>query len=173
MIVMVPNLAMGQEDAKACAAIGDGASRLACYDGLFRASSAPDELVSVVLTSEQSIPARPSGRGQATMTVSCAAGDLSVSFGFAGHQLAGTTGDSGVTLQADLLAARTQTLPASPDNLELVIKGNAKVEAFLSTLVGATNLSVRTTPYRYRSLSVRFRVDNAQELFAPVRAACE
>ncbi|WDR04045.1 hypothetical protein PSQ19_08560 [Devosia algicola] len=146
---------------------------MACYDAIFRPNAPAEGSVSVVFTSEQSIPARPSGRGQATMTVSCDAGKLSVAFAFAGHALSGTSRDSGITLQPDLQPARTRTLPASADNRSLLIDNTQEAVTFLEQLEGATNLSVRTTPFNYRSLSVRFRIDNATDLLAPVRAACE
>lgn len=173
LLLVSPHQAVAQEGPAGCAIIQSDSARLACYDALFRDGPAPQDAQTVVFTSEQSIPARPSGRGNATITVSCQAGNLTVAFAFAGNILSATGRESGITLQPDLQPARTQSLPVSPDNMSLLIANNGDALAFLDTLVGATNLTVRTTPYSYRSLSVRFRVDGAEQLLAPVRAACE
>lgn len=155
-----------------CALIAADPDRLACYDTLFPPAGHNAAAGAVVFSSEQLIPARPSGRRSATMTVRCDAGTLSIAFAFAGHMLSATGRDSGITLQPDVQAARTMVLPVSPDNTSMVIAGNAAAAAFLDMLEGATNLTVRTTPFSYRSLSVRFRVDAAAAMVAPVRAAC-
>lgn len=156
-----------------CAGIDADADRLACYDALFPPTGTSPNADAVVFTSEQLIPARPTGRAPATMTVSCADGNLTIAFSFAGHTLSATGRDSGITLQADVQAARTTVLPVSPDNTAMLITGSGAAAAFLDTLEGATNLTVRTTPFSYRSLSVRFRIDDAAAKVAPVRAACE
>ena len=124
---------------------------------------APGDL-SVSFNSEQLIPARPSGRAPATMTVACAAGTLNVVFGFAGNTMSALGNDAGITLQLDLQAARSRTLPANADNTALVINNTRDAAAFLDTLEGATNLTVRVTPVNSRSLSVRFRVDTMADM---------
>ncbi|HTN63363.1 MAG TPA: invasion associated locus B family protein [Devosia sp.] len=164
------NAAFAQASGAACAAIDDDPERLACYDGVFRA--APVEPAnSVTFNSEQLIPAKPSGRQPAVITVACDAGVLSVKFAFAGNTMSPIGGDTGITLQLDLQAARSMTLPIADNNTALVIDRNA--EAFLDSLRGANNLTVRVTPVSSRSLSVRFKLDGVVEAIAPVQAACE
>ncbi len=173
LFLAFPVPAFSQDSGQACATIADNSQRLICYDQLFRGLRDPADAISIVFSSEQLIPARPNGRGLATMTVSCEAGTLSVAFAFAGHKLSATGRDSGITLQSDLQTARTLILPVAADNLSLVMDTTATAAAFLDTLEGTTNLLVRTTPFSYRSLSVRFRVDGAEAAVAPIRSACE
>lgn len=155
-----------------CAAIPGDVERLACYDGLFRSGNASDPAISVTLQSEQLIPARPSGRAPATITVFCEAGTLQVAFAFAGNAMSALGRDTGITLQYDLQRARSSTLPVNADNTAILIDNTEDARAFLDGLVGATNLVVRVTPASTRSLSVRFRVDAFAAEVAPVVAAC-
>lgn len=156
-----------------CAAVADDGERLACYDGVFRpAGGAEAGGTSVTLESEQLIPARPSGRAPATITVSCEAGTLQVLFGFAGNTMSALGSDTGITLQYDLQRARSSTLPVNEDNTAIVIDNTRDSLTFIEGLTGATNLTVRVTPASTRSLSVRFRVDEFDEAVAPVVAAC-
>lgn len=163
--------AMAQTGGSACAAIQSDGERLACYDQIFRLVPDADGALMVTLNSEQLIPARPSGRDYATMTASCAAGDLTVSFAFAGNTMSALGRDAGLTLQYDLQAARSRTLPVNADNTAIILSG-AEARGFLDGLEGTTNLTVRVTPVNSRSLSVRFRVDIAIDQLEPVRAAC-
>ena len=159
-----------QANGASCAAIPGDAERLACYDGIFRGAPA-DATNTVGFNSEQLIPAKPSGRQPAVMTVTCVAGALSVKFSFAGNTMSAIGNDAGITLQLDLQAARSRTLPTADNNTALVI--NRDAGAFLDSLAGATNLTVRVTPVSSRSLSVRFKLAGVDEVVAPVRAACE
>lgn len=159
-----------QQTGASCAALADDPQRLACYDGLFRGVPA-DAANSVVLNSEQLIPARPSGRQPATMTIACAAGALNIKFSFAGNTMPAIGNDAGISLQLDLQTTRNRTLPTTDNNTALLITRDAA--AFLDSLQGASNLTVRVTPVSSRSLSVRFRVENLDEAVAPIRAACE
>ena len=168
-----PALPVLAQSGAQCAAIGNDGERLACYDALFRSGGAGDAIASVTLESEQLIPARPSGRAPATITVSCEAGILQVAFGFAGNTMSALGRDTGITLQYDLARARSSTLPVNVDNTAIVIDNTADARAFLDGLAGATNLTVRVTPASTRSLSVRFRVDAFAAEAAPVVAACD
>lgn len=159
-----------QANGATCAAIADDPERLACYDDVFRGVPV-DAANSVTFNSEQLIPARPSGRQPAVMTVACAAGALSVKFAFAGNTMSAIGNDAGITLQLDLQTTRSRTLPTADNNTALVITRDAG--AFLDSLEGASNLTVRVTPVSSRSLSVRFRVENLDTAVAPIRAACE
>ena len=163
--------AFAQQDAAHCAAITPDLDRLACYDALFQGALPVDGVNSVSLSSEQLIPARPSGRQPAVMSVMCAPSGLVVKFAFAGNAMSALGNDAGITLQLDLQAARSRTLRTADANTALVIDRDAA--AFLDSLQGATNLTVRVTPVSSRSLSVRFRVENFDQAVAPVRAACE
>ena len=156
-----------------CAAIGDDAQRLACYDDIFRPAGQVPQMASVTLESEQLIPARPSGRAPATITVSCEANGLQVAFEFAGNTMSALGRDTGITLQYDLARARSSTLPVNDANTAILIDNSRDAQTFLDGLAGATNLTVRVTPASTRSLSVRFRVDAFAQEVAPVAAACE
>ncbi|MFC3705364.1 hypothetical protein ACFOOL_11420 [Devosia honganensis] len=158
------------QSAAQCAAIGDDAERLACYDGLFR-DAATSDAVNVKLESEQLIPARPSGRAPATITLSCEASGLRIAFGFAGNTLSSLGNDVGLTLQFDL-QRRSRTLPVDAENTAVLIDGTADALAFIDSLAGVTNLTVRVTPASTRTLSARFRVDDFAARAAPVIAAC-
>jgi len=159
-----------QANGATCAAVADDPERLACYDAAFRAAPV-DTLGTVSFNSEQLIPARPNGRQPATMTVACAANVLSVKFAFAGNIMSPIGGDAGITLQLDLQAARSLTLPAVENNTALLLTRDART--FLDGLQGATNLTVRVTPVSSRSLTVRFRVADLDQSIAPIMAACE
>ena len=162
--------ALAQSGAQ-CAALADDVERLACYDALFRTPAGTDAPLSVVLESEQLIPARPSGRAPATITVSCQANVLQVAFGFAGNTMSALGRDTGITLQYDL-TRRSSTLPVNSDNTAVLIDNTRDALAFVDSLAGVTNLTVRVTPASTRSLSVRFRVDAFAQEVAPVIAAC-
>ncbi len=154
-----------------CAAIDDDAARLVCYDELFRNSALAVDADAVVFESEQLIPARPSGRAPATITVSCQPNGLQVAFGFAGNTLSSLGNDVGMTLQYDL-TRRSSTLPVSADNTAVLIDNTRDALAFIGNLAGVTNLTVRVTPASARTLSVRFRVDSFAQDVAPVVASC-
>lgn len=155
-----------------CAVLDQDAERLACYDGLFRPDGTAPTVASVTLESEQLIPARPSGRAPATITVSCEADILQVAFAFAGNTMSALGSDTGITMQYDLSRARSSTLPVNDDNTAILIDNTREAMTFLNGLAGATNLTVRVTPASTRSLSVRFRVDSFDAEVAPVVAAC-
>lgn len=167
----LPTSAMAQSGAQ-CAAIAGDPERLACYDGIFRSGAAPASALSVSIESEQLIPARPSGRAPATVTIACDAGVLSVAFAFAGNTLSALGRDAGLTLQNDLQQARSRTLLVNADNTAVVIGNTSEAVAFLDTLAGTSNLTARVTPVNSRSLSVRFNAPSILEAAAPVRAAC-
>lgn len=154
-----------------CAAIDDDGARLVCYDDVFRAASAPVDASAIVFESEQLIPARPSGRAPATITVSCQPNGLQIAFGFAGNTLSSLGNDVGMTLQYDL-TRRSSTLPVNADNTAVLIDNSRDALAFIDNLAGVTNLTVRVTPASARTLSVRFRVDAFAQNVAPVVAAC-
>lgn len=164
--------ALAQTSVDQCTAIAADAERLACYDGLFRSGGTAAEGLSVVLESDQFIPARPSGRARATMTVACTAGVLRVSFAFAGNTMSALGNDAGITLQYDLQASRSRTLPVDATNTAVILDNTSDAAQFLDGLAGATNLTARVTPVNSRSLSVRFRVDAFAQQVAPIRAAC-
>ncbi len=154
-----------------CAAIDDDAARLVCYDDLFGGDAEQDNGDAVIFESEQLIPARPSGRAPATITVSCEANGLQVAFGFAGNTLSSLGNDVGMTLQYDL-TRRSSTLPVNTANTAVLIDNSRDALAFIDNLAGVTNLTVRVTPASARTLSVRFRVDSFAQDVAPVVAAC-
>lgn len=155
-----------------CTAIAGDAERLACFDTAFAAHAPEAGGALVVFESEQLIPARPNGRQPATMTVACEAGVLSVAFAFAGNTMSALGNDAGITLQSDLQAARSRTLKVNADNTAIVMDTTRDALAFIQSLAGATNLTVRVTPVSSRSLTVRYRVDGFAEQVAPVLAAC-
>jgi hypothetical protein len=155
-----------------CVALSDDAERLACYDGLFRNAGPEAAALSVVIESEQLIPARPSGRQPATMTISCSADVLTIAFAFAGNTMSALGRDAGLTLQSDLQPARSRTLPVNDTNTAIVLDNTRDSAALLDGLAGTTNLTARVTPVNSRSLSVRFRVDAIMTEVEPVRAAC-
>ena len=166
-------IAFAQSGVAQCVALSADAERLACYDGLFRnTNNTVASGVSVTLESEQLIPARPSGRAPATMAVTCNAGVLTVAFAFAGNTMSALGNDAGITLQYDLQAARSRTLPVNAENTAVLLDNTRDAAAFLDGLAGATNLTARVTPVNSRSLSVRFRVDAFIAEVLPVRAAC-
>src|SRR5690606_7571996 len=136
--------AMGQDSAAACAAISGDADRLACYDRLFRAAGGEAPAgATVMLESERLIPAAPSGREPATLTIACEAGEPEVRFAFAG-QLVSVTGDiAPLTMQVDQNATTVRTMSASADNRSLSFSSNRDTETFLNSLAGGTNLRVR------------------------------
>lgn len=163
--------ALAQSGAQ-CAAIGGDTERLACYDGVFRGGEVAEGALSVSFESEQLIPARPSGRSPATMTVACEAGTLSVAFAYAGNTLSALGRDAGITLQVDLQSPRSRTLFVDATNTAVLIDNTRDSLAFLDTLSGAQNLTTRVTPVNSRSLSVRFNLAGVLEQIEPVRAAC-
>lgn len=164
--------ALGQDTGASCASIEDDAARLACYDGVFRKGPLPGGEGSLIIASERLIPALPTGREPAEMVVACDAGTLSVQFRFAG-QLVSVSGDiAPVTFQVDQNATSVRTLRASTDNTAAGFWTTPESEAFLNSLVGGTNLKVRMTPVRQRSLTVDFRLDRNQAAIDTLREGC-
>lgn len=159
------------QTAAQCSAIADDGDRLVCYDSLFLNAQPPSDADGVTFESEQLIPARPSGRAPATITVSCQPNGLQVAFGFAGNTLSSLGNDVGMTLQYDL-TRRSSTLPVNSENTAVLIDNTRDALAFIDNLAGVTNLTVRVTPTSARTLSVRFRVDSFAQAVAPVVAAC-
>lgn len=165
-------IVMAQQVGSQCTAITTDAERLACFDTAFAAPEADPASAEVVFTSEQLIPARPNGRENATITVACNADVLSVAFGFAGNTLSALGNDAGITWQFDLQPARSRTLSVDDTNTAILLDTTRDALAFIQSLEGATNLTVRVTPVNSRSLSVRYRVSDFADRVAPVRAAC-
>ncbi len=163
--------ALAQSSPEACAALNDDMERLACYDAIFRQDAAPGE--TVIIESERLIPARPTGRGPATMTVACEAAEVVVSFAFAGHFVSNSGDIAPVTFQVDLSATSVRTLRANADNTSLSFAPGTESQSFLDSLEGGTNLRVRMTPVRQRSLTVDFRLPDHAEAIGAVRAGCQ
>lgn len=163
---------MAQQTGLQCTTIADDAERLACFDAAFAAPAGEAGDTRIVFESEQLIPARPNGRRPATITVACDAGVLSVAFAFAGNTMSALGNDAGITWQFDLQAARSRTLPVNDENTAILLDNTRDALAFIQSLEGATNLTLRVTPVSSRSLSVRYRVDSFVDQVAPVRAAC-
>ena len=164
--------AMAQTTGSQCTAIAADTERLACFDAAFTTPGADADGSQVVFESEQLIPAKPNGRRPATITVACTEGQLSVAFAFAGNTMSGLGNDAGITWQFDLQAARSRTLPVNAENTAVLLDNSRDALAFLQSVEGATNLTVRVTPVNSRSLSVRYRVDGFTDQVAPLRAAC-
>lgn len=164
--------ALAQSGVAQCVGVQADAERLACYDALFRNNGPEAGALSVVIQSEQLIPARPSGRQPATMTISCESNQLTIAFAFAGNTMSALGRDAGLTLQSDLQPARSRTLPVNETNTAIVVDNTRDAAALLDSLAGTNNLTARVTPVASRSLSVRFRVDAIMTEVAPVRAAC-
>lgn len=171
MLGGAPQAVAQQQPVEQCVAIEDDGERLACYDAIFRdAATLPEG--AVVAQSERLIPARPTGREPATLSIACDAGNVVVSFGFAG-QLVSNTGDiAPLTYQVDAGGTTVRTLRASADNTLLSFDSARDTEAFLDTLVGGNNLKVRVTPVRQRSITVDFRLPAIAEDLAALRAGC-
>lgn len=163
---------MAQQAGAQCTTIAADSERLACFDTAFAQTATEAGNAVVVFESEQSIPARPSGRAKATITVACDAGVLSVAFGFAGNALSALGKDAGITWQLDLQARSSRTLPVDADNTAILLNNSRDSLAFLQSLNGANNLTVRVTPATARSLSVRYQLADFPEQLAPVLAAC-
>ncbi|MET3926404.1 hypothetical protein [Devosia sp. 2618] len=172
LFAMPSHAVMAQSGLAQCVTLAADTERLACYDALFLGPDADADTIRVVLESEQLIPARPTGRAPATITVMCEAGVLRVAFGFAGNTMSALGRDAGITLQYDLQAGRSRTLPVNPENTAILLNTTADSASFLDGLAGATNLTVRVTPVNSRSLSVRFQVQGFVQDVAPVVAAC-
>lgn len=163
---------MAQQSGAQCTTIAADADRLACFDTAFAGVSHQAGDAVVVFESEQTIPARPSGRAPATITVACDADVLSVAFGFAGNTLSALGRDAGITWQLDLQARSSRTLPVDAANTALLLNNTKDSLAFLQSLNGANNLTVRVTPATARSLSVRYQLEGFADQLAPVLSAC-
>lgn len=156
-----------------CAAIEADAERLACYDAIFRGGGDNGEAEAIVIESERMIPALPTGRAPATMTLSCAEAGPLVAFAFAG-QLVSATGDiAPVTFQIDQSGTIVRTLRADETNKSLSFAAGRESDTFLEGLAGGTNLKVRMTPVRQRSVTVDFRLDDHADAIAALRASCQ
>jgi hypothetical protein len=163
--------AAAQSTPQACAAIADDGERLACYDAIFATTGTVDP-DAVLLSSEQLIPQRPTGRAPATMSVACVSGQPQVTFGFAG-QLVSATGDiAPVTFQIDQFGTSVRTLSADAANVALSFAPGRDSNAFLDSLAGGTNLRVRMTPVRQRSLTIDFRLPGIIDDIEALRANC-
>lgn len=160
----------------ACIGIDEDAARLACYDDLFRngdPKTPETQGQTISIESERPIPARPSGRQPATLTLACDAGKLTVAFRFAG-QLVSNTGDiAPLTYQIDAGGTTVRTLRANADNTELTFSSAADTQTFLDSLTGGSSVRVRMNPVRQRSVNVVFRIDDVEEQIAALRTSCD
>ena len=172
LIAVSGSVPAAAQTAEECAAIAADPDRLACYDALFRDAAPVEPGAALVAESERMIPARPSGRGFAMMTVSCVAGGIDVAFGFAGHLVSNTGDIAPVTFQIDQNATAVRTLSADADNTLLRFATAREAGAFLDSLAGGRNLKVRMTPVRQRSLTVDFRLTDIAEPLEALRASC-
>jgi hypothetical protein len=159
-------------DGAACATIPAAFERLACYDAIFRPGGGEPAPQSVMLVSEQQIPARPNGRDHARLRVVCDAGTLSVRFAFAGHMVSITGRNGPLTLQFDQSPPATSNLAVSPDNTEIGYWTTPESRAFIAQLVAADGLRVRITPNNFRSLQVDFRLGGQAEALTALSEAC-
>jgi hypothetical protein len=172
-VLAAPLPVHAQANPAACAAIAADSERLACYDAVFRAPAGdPAALPPVVLSSTQPIPARPTGRKPATMTVACTAGELGVSFAFAGQLLSETSDDAAISFQVRQAGSRARSLPVSADNQSIAFPSSRDADAFLETLEGSDNLIVRITPVRQRSVQVQFNLRASEGEIQALREAC-
>lgn len=171
LALVVP--AGAQETAASCAAIAADPARLACYDALFRDITASVPSDAIVLESERLIPAQPSGRRAATLSISCEAGAPLVTFAFAGQAMSATGDIAPLTLQVDQNATAVRTLTAAPNNQSLSFSTARDTTAFLDSLEGGTNLKVRATPVRQRSLTVDFRLPEILPQVEALRDSCK
>ncbi|MCY1560220.1 hypothetical protein D9M68_973340 [compost metagenome] len=97
---------------------------------------------------------------------------LSIAFAFADNTMSALGRDAGITWQFDLQAARSRTLPVNAENTAILLNNTADSLAFIQSVAGASNLTVRVTPVSSRSLNVRYRLDTFADQVTPVRAAC-
>lgn len=164
--------ATAQQLGAQCTAVASDAERLACFDAAFASALPSGTEASVVISSEQLIPARPSGRAPATITVSCTDEELRIAFGFAGNALSALGRDTGMTWQLDLLARTNRTLPVDDSNTAILLDNTPDSVAFLRSLEGANSLTVRVTPANSRTLSVRYRLATFAQEVQPVLDAC-
>jgi len=160
------------QSGESCAAIGDDAERLACYDGVFRGSGPTVPVDGIVLESEQLIPARPSGRAPATLSFACVEQAPEVRFSFAGQAVSATGDIAPVTLQIDQGPTQVRTMQASDDNQSLLFGSVRETTAFLDSLNGGTTIKVRMTPVRQRSLNVNFRLTEIADEIRALRDSC-
>lgn len=168
----VPSFA--QQTGAECAGIAGDGQRLACYDRLFRgaAEDAP-AIEPVTLESERLIPAAPSGREPATLTIFCEDGAPNVRFAFAGQSVSLTGDIAPMTMQVDQHATAVRTMAASADNRSLSFASDRETTTFLDSLAGGTSLRVRVTPVRQRSLTVDFRIGDAIPAIMELRENCQ
>lgn len=160
-----------QARAETCAAIADDAERLGCYDAIFR-NVGDIPAADISIESERLIPALPSGRGPATMMISCAVDGPLVSFAFAGQLVSSTSDIAPVTFQVDSNGTVVRTLGANDANTVLSFDTGRASNTFLESLAGGTNLKVRMTPVRQRSLTVDFRLQEHAEAIGALRERC-
>lgn len=164
--------AQGQETGESCAALAGDAARLACYDGVFRTGAGAAPVGGLSYKSERLIPARPTGRAPATLTVACDAGQTRVSFGFAGHLMSATGDIAPLTLQVDQRQTQVRTMQSTDGNTRLTFANDRETQAFLDSLGGGRSLEVRVTPIGQRSLTVNFRIAEALSEIGALRESC-
>lgn len=172
-ISLLPLPVVGQSTATACAAISADPERLACYDAIFRAPAGdPTALPAVVVELTQPIPARPTGRRAAAMTVSCGPSGIRVAFTFAGQLLSETSDEAAISFQVQQGGSQVRSLPVSPDNTTISFGTPRDADAFLETLEAGNNLVVRITPIRQRSIQVQFNLRDREAEILALREAC-
>lgn len=196
--LLSPVPALAQSSPERCAAIGPATERLACYDSIFRADvftggggdeATPDqgmwasgvevseiegtELPFATVQSEQLIPASPSGRAPARLTIMCRDGETAVQFAFAGHFMGTPTSQSGtITLQFDRQPPRSQSLELSADRKAIGFYSDAEARAIVDRLLETQRLYVRATPQSERSVTISFLMEGIEAALGPVREAC-
>lgn len=189
---------LAQTSPEDCAAIGPATERLDCYDSLFRADvftgesedeTTPEqgmwasgvevsqiegtELPFAAVQSEQLIPAFPSGRSPARLTILCRDGETAVQFSFAGHAMASPNSTAGsITLQYDRQPPRSQSLPLNGDRTAIGFYSDAEAREIIARLLQTNRLYVRATPLAQRSVTVSFLMEGIEAALEPVREAC-
>jgi len=187
--------ALAQVTPERCALIGGATERLACYDSIFRTDTPPagqeaeainlwttgieiseidgTETVYATIPSEQLIPARPTGRALARMTVLCTNEVTTLQFTFAGQFMGTENSNSApITTQFDRNPPQTQSQPLSQDRTAIGFFQSAQAIGFAGQLMDAERLLVRATPLGQRSVTVSFVLEGIAEALAPVAEAC-
>lgn len=163
--------AFAQQQAAACTAIAGDTERLACYDAIFLASGGPSA-ETIILESQQLIPARPTGRERAVIELSCGPDGLAASFEFANQVLVATNSETALSYQIDFAGTVVRNLPTSNEGTRVGFATPEQTMDFFDAVLGGRTLRIRVTPPRQRSLTVDFRLIDRRDEIAALRQSC-
>ena len=191
LIISILPVTAQESDAKSCARITNDATRLECYDLIFKKTSTQvtptrgnwevtqeqskiDDTSNVVLRLKSVEPIRNRyGRTEyLDLIITCRDQRTMLYIVFGGHFMSSLNSGT-VTYRIDKTPAQKRQFRESNDHQALGLWSASEAIPFIRSLYGAKILFVRATPHSESSVSAEFNVTGIEEAVVPLGKACK